>query len=36
MPTGSPAPENAERELVPNSRFEKAFDLLCNIAREKK
>ncbi len=28
--------ENVERTLVPNSPFEKAFDLLCKIAREQK
>jgi hypothetical protein len=27
-------PENIERTLVPNSPFEKAFDMLCGIARE--
>ena len=29
-------PENVERTLVPNSAFEKAFDMLCKIAREQK
>jgi len=28
--------ENAERTLVPNSPLEKAFDMLCKIAREQK
>jgi hypothetical protein len=35
MPMESAPPENSGRELVPNSPFEKAFDLLCKIAREK-
>ncbi|WP_445367204.1 hypothetical protein ACH5Y9_19125 [Methylomonas sp. BW4-1] len=29
-------PENFERKLVSNSPFEKAFDMLCNIARAQK
>jgi hypothetical protein len=29
-------PEDVERKLVPNSPFEKAFDMLCKIAREQK
>lgn len=29
-------PENVQRKLVPNSPFEKAFDLLCKIARVQK
>jgi hypothetical protein len=28
--------EDVERKLVPNSPFEKAFDMLCKIAREQK
>jgi len=28
--------ENVERKLVPNSPFEKAFDMLCKIASEQK
>jgi hypothetical protein len=29
-------PEDVERTLVPNSPFEKAFDMLCKIAKEQK
>jgi hypothetical protein len=29
-------PQEVERTLVPNSPFEKAFDMLCKIAREQK
>jgi hypothetical protein len=29
-------PEDVERNLVPNSPFEKAFDMLCKIARDQK
>lgn len=36
MPMESTPPENVERKLVPNSPFEKAFDMLCKIATEQK
>ena len=36
MAMESTPPENVERKLVPNSPFEKAFDMLCKIAREQK
>lgn len=36
MPTGSLPPENVERKLISNSPFEKAFNMLCKIAREQK
>jgi hypothetical protein len=28
--------EDVERKVAPDSLFEKAFDLLCNIAREQR
>jgi hypothetical protein len=30
------SPESVERKLIPNSPFEKAFNLLCKTARQKK
>ena len=36
MPMESTPPENVERKLVPNSPFEKGFDMLCKIATEQK
>jgi hypothetical protein len=36
MAMESTPPEDVERKLVPNSPFEKAFDMLCNIARGQK
>ena len=35
MATESTPPEDFERQLVPNSPFKKAFDMLCTTAREK-
>jgi hypothetical protein len=36
MAMDSTPAENIERKLVPNSPFEKAFNMLCKIAKEKK
>jgi len=35
-PVGDTGAENVERKVIPGSSLEKAFDMLCNIAREKK